>query len=179
MTTLNNHIRDTIINAAINAAYDKKFKDIAEEEHEVGMALYVASFKKKTLEDVAAVPKDWFRQDSCLRFNCGGHDVWFIVKKAVPVPYSRDCNRLENFDHNDPSTKLGQGFSEKKRALENERNDAKNQLKAIIYSCRTIKKLKDVWPQGLKFYSSYSVEPMKSGLPAIQVESVNKLLGLK
>ena len=50
MTTLNNHIRDTIINAAINAAYDKKFKDIAEEEHEVGMALYAASFKKKTLE---------------------------------------------------------------------------------------------------------------------------------
>lgn len=179
MTTLNNYTRDDIIIAAISAAYDKKFKAIQEEEHEVGMLLYKASFKEKVLEAVDAIPKEWLRQDSCLRFNCGGHDLRFVVKKAVPVPYSRDCNRLENFDHKSPSTILAQEFCERKRALEEERNDAKRQLKSIVYSCRTIKKLKEIWPQGDKFYSAYMVEQGKPGLPAVQVENINKLLGLK
>lgn len=179
MTRLTNDLREQIIDRAMDATYLEKIKEFEAEENKVGLILYKSSFPKSVLDNVKKLPQEWTRKDSCLRFNCGGYDIRLSVPEPVPVPFSRDCSRIGDFSADSIEANLGKDFVSRKVTFDEEMRMTRRQLKTVIYNCSTIKQLKTNWPQGEKFYKIFETSPdIKTGLPAIQITELNKMLGL-
>jgi Nucleotide modification associated domain 5 len=177
MTTLNNYMRDQIIDEAINATFDPKFDKRAKTEKKIGLKLYKKIFDKKSRDALSKLDSKWFRQDSCLKFNVQGLTLVFRVGDSLPVPYSSDCRVLGVITDPDLVSEA-HAFAIEKDNLDQERNASRRKLRSIIYSVRTIKQLELLWPAGKAFYEHHKNAPGTGGVPAIQIEEINKILGL-
>jgi hypothetical protein len=177
MTRLTKEMRESIAIRASNTSFLAEYEAIKKEEHKIGMALYEEAFDKKVRGQAARMPKHWMRQDGCLRFNCGGYDLTFTVKEAVPVPSSTHCARLANITGELAVT--AQKHAEKIQDLKKRNKDAQRALLAMLHGIGSIKQLKNAWPEGAEFYSMYDIESPKAGVPAVQIAEINSMLGLK
>jgi len=174
---LTKEIRESIVRNAVHASFEKRTQEIVLREHEIGMELYHLTYDKQTLDAVAAMPKHWFRHDSCLEFNCGGYRLRFVVKKPVPVPYSASCTTLNSFTA-EQGDKPYQ-FAKEKEKLREQADEARSHLMAVLQSVTTAKRLKEIWPEGEPFYARYLTDEPKGGLPAHRFETINQMLGIK
>jgi len=181
MTSLSQSLRDTICITAVNASFEKRKNDLDKREHVIALKCYNDVFKKITRDLAATLATGeggWLRMDSCLRFNIDGMYITLCVEKPLPVPH---CHGYSNLGT--PGTKALRDeaveHAREKDRLKNDYGRAKTELAALLKSCRTFKVLEKAWPQGRQFYERYNVGEVRSGLPAIQVESLNKLMGLK
>jgi len=183
MTRITKDLADTIARSTVNEQFKKRADEIRKEEYAIAMELYKHAFDvpmengKNLLNAVNKVPKNWFRMDKCLRFNCEGYQLHLDVEKAVPVPYSTECRRLA--DITGPLAKKAQEFASKKQAARDEFDTAYRALKNMIESCGTVKKLHKTWPEGITFYGKYLEATEGANLPAVQIKEINKMLGLK
>ncbi|MBC3540631.1 Nmad5 family putative nucleotide modification protein [Rufibacter sediminis] len=180
MTRLTNEIRDSIIGKAINEKFEPVLSKLKKEEHELALLCYKSIYDKKVLAAANKLPKEWTRQDGCLRFNAGGYYLTFcLIDKKVPVPYSTGCATLGSLK--DEALEKARAFAEKKKDIEDQKIKARYALQAVLYSVTTINKLKTVWAEGEKFYTMYDEQSPKSkgGLPAVQIQELNEMLGLK
>lgn len=179
MTRITNEMRNSIAHNATKNIFDVQGKAIKQEESDLAIELYNSLFESKELGQIKKLPKKWFHYDGCLRFNCAGYDLTFCVFEAVPVPYDRGyCSRLGNITGD--LAEKAQAFGSKKEGVKDEQNKTRQTIKSLLYSVNTIKQLKTVWPEGAEFYAIYDEASTKSkgGVPAVQIEEINKLLGL-
>lgn len=180
MTRLTNDIRDTIVFNATKKSFISQNETMSKEENLLALELYNSLFDKKELTIIKKLDKKWFHYDTCLRFNCGGYDLRLCVKEGVPVPYDKGyCSRLGNI--NGELAEKAQVFANKKKDSEQQQQKTARTVKSLLFSVNTIKQLKTVWPEGSEFYSMYDEQSSKSigGLPAVQIEEINSILGLK
>lgn len=170
-------IRESIVRKATNEAFQKERDALLVEEHKIGLTLYKSVFDKKVLTAVNKLPKTWLRMDDCLRFNSGGMELRFDVKPAVPVPSERGyCQRLGTLTPE--MADVAQAFANKKEDAVARYNRAKRELMALLDSVSTFKKLKEVWPEGADYYTTFDVERTITNVPAVVVSEINKMLGI-
>lgn len=179
MTRLTNELRNDIREDAIKASFKKQNEKMTAEEHALGMKLYKNLFKKSELTLLEQIDKKWFNMDSCLRFNCGGFDLKFVVDPSVPVPNRQGsyCNRLGNIDDIELVEKA-QAFAKRKEDFKNEIRKAERALSVVLLSVTTVKRLAEVWPEGKAYYSHFVDEVKNTGVPMVRVEELNQMLGL-
>ncbi|TGE04602.1 Nmad5 family putative nucleotide modification protein [Hymenobacter fodinae] len=175
---MTNEIRDNIARNATKQKFTKENDAIKQEENDLALELYHSLFTPEELKLVTKLDTKWFHQDKCLRFNCGGYNLMLCIKEGVPVPYSRHCSILGNIS-GDLAIKA-QEFANKKKDVEADQAKALRAIGSVLYSVNTIKQLKTVWPEGADFYAMYDEASAKSkgGVPAVQIDEINKLLGL-
>jgi hypothetical protein len=70
-----------------------------------------------------------------------------------------------------------EGVANRRDDLITERNQLKREIRAILYSVSTFKKLYDVWPEVSKFTADIEVN-VAMQLPAVKVDSINQKIGL-
>ncbi|MBW3374676.1 hypothetical protein KYK31_11905 [Hymenobacter norwichensis] len=172
-------MRESITNNATHKSFADQNDGIKQEENDLALELYKSIFTPDELKLANKLDKRWFHQDDCLRFNCGGYDLTLCVKIGVPVPYNKGyCSRLGNITGE--LAEKAQAFANKKNDIRDEQNKAYRAIKSLLYSVNTIKQLKSVWPEGAEFYAMYDEASAKSkgGVPAVQIDEINKLLGL-
>lgn len=178
MTTLTKEMRSQITRAAILEAYKKKFDDMAKLESRLAIEAYNHIFPKKVRDQALAMPDKWVRLDSCLRINAGGWDLQLHCEKSLPVPYTGGgCGRLGSIS-GDLAIKIQDFSTAKKQAKEDYRN-AEIKLTGFLSSFTTVKRLKDAWPEGKKYYESFDVTRNPDQLPAVITTEINAMLGLK
>lgn len=179
MTRLTNEMRDAICTRALTKAFKKQEEDHKDQEHRIGLELYAASFDKKVLGQAKRMPEKWIRQDACLRFNCAGYDLTFSLKKPVPVPYSTHCARLGNISG--ALAEKAQKHAQQWQDIRKKQQETRQALRAVLFGVSTLKQLKEAWPEGKEFYAMYDITSpqSKGGVPAVQIQTVNAMLGLK
>jgi hypothetical protein len=184
MTRLTKDIRDTIANNCALEQFKEQKELLIKEEHSLGMELYTHLFGElktangvKILNAIGKIPENWFRMDKCLRFNCDGYNLVFNVSKPVRVPNTDGfCRPLGSITGK--LAEKAQAYANKKEQCNDQYKEARRALRLMLDSFGTIKQLRTGWPEGEKFYNSYSDDVTAPALPAVQIESVNKLLGL-
>lgn len=177
MTKLNKLIREAILKDCIKKQFSQRQEDRKKSENSLAMDLYKNVFDEKILRAVKKIPKDWLRQDSCLRFNCGGYSLRLNVDKAVPVPYSNGCGVLGSITGDLATSAIK--HAEESDKLKEEIRSAYLALETLLDSVSTIKQLSEAWPEGKQFYAGFLEAKGKSNVPALQVSELNKKLGLK
>lgn len=62
--------------------------------------------------------------------------------------------------------------------IENDRSNMKREVRAVLESVHTFKKLWEVWPECKSILEKFEVKPSIAILPAVQVDRLNSVLGL-
>lgn len=176
MTRLTKEIRDCIANDCVRTQFKKTKDELTKQESLLAIECYNYVFDEKIRKQAAKMPTKWMRMDGCLMFNAGGYSVTLRVDKELPVPHATRCNRLGNID-GELADKV-QDFSNKKQEANDKHKDAYRKLKAMLDSINSIKQLEKTWPEGKPFYKKYMEVKEGSSLPAVQIEDLNKTLGL-
>lgn len=185
MTRLTRHTRDAIAYAAINFAFDPKEEALRQAEDKLAREAYAEVFPKKETDLIANVPENWFRIDACLKFNVGGQTIVLrTIDSGLPVPYRRKgsdyggyhCQSLGTIQPGDLCDRI-QEHAQTKEKLKEERERARSQIKAMLTSVTTVKKLAEAWPEGEQFYSKY-LKREAPQVPTIRVDEINTMLGL-
>ncbi len=185
MTRLTKYEREAIAAKAVAHAFDPKKVAIETTEDALGREAYAVVIPASESAAAAKMPTNWFRLDKCLRFNVGGQSISLSLSgEGLPVPYqakgeeygSYHCGRLGTILPGDLCDRI-QAHAQAKEDYRNQRGAAYRSVFALVASVTTIKRLREIWPEGEAFFKGYD-ESAPSNLPAVRTDEVNAMLGL-
>lgn len=182
---LSNRIRDEIIGKVLDHSFYDRLKLIEDEKRALYEETYDVLYPKELLDKMSELepfryddkgeylPGDFYSSSRTFRIAYGYKTDWANIKKAKPFASNR-VNRLP-IDH--PLTEKHDHICNRYDTLITERNTLRHEIRAILYSVSTFKKLYDVWPEVAQFTSDIEIKA-EMQLPAVKVDSINKRLGL-
>lgn len=181
---LTKYTRQEIARAATAFAYDSKEKELRSAEDALAREAYATLFPEREIKAVLALPKNWIRFDECLQFNVGGQRLHLYTEKdkGLPVPYrigdyaGYSSKTLGTIGHGDLCDRI-QAHAGTVEKTKRARSDSYRKVLALTESVTTIKRLREIWPEGEQFYGKYANAPAVN-LPAVQVAELNAELGL-
>lgn len=184
MTRLTSDLRAIIRDAAVKASFAERDAEIAKCEADLAKQAYEATFVPEIRALVAQVPGNWFRNDACLNFNVGGMRIQLKTGgNGYPVPYQSASGR--GYGCHDEIGVIQAGdlcdrIQAHAKAKEDQRTKAKaayRGLDALLASVSSVKKLKEIWPEGEQFYARF-LDASAPSLPAVRFAEINQVLGL-
>lgn len=185
---LTNLDRDHVISLAIKESFAKRDEDAALDEDALARWIYRDLFPEKVRKAAEAMPERWVKSSGVLAFNVGGMHLALNLTavpdgrpKTLPVPVYGIENSMRIAATNAAEhVGAAQNLISKKEAIKADKKRAKESLKALVYSVRTLRALADLWPEGEPFYAWLAVREgaLDPNLPAPQVAELNALLGL-
>lgn len=183
MTKLTKYTRECIARSAVAHAYDPKQEALALAEDALAREAHAAIFSESELKAVKKLPANWVRLDSCLRFNVGGLNIALCTQDdGLPVPYrigdrrGYNCHTLGVIEPGDLCDRI-QSHVQQVEDIKAARRKSLYKLEALLNSAPTIKRIREIWPEGEPFYGKYVDRPAVQ-LPAIRVDELNAELGL-
>lgn len=173
---LTNDIKLQIRGKAVSETFDKEQEELKIEEHKLAEECYYSVFDKELIKKISKIPEEWLRQCDCLMFTATtGYRFRLNAAKKFITPANNGCSTLGV---------LSAELTEKVIALDNKKNeyskrrwDITDKITVLLSGIKTVKQLKQLWPEGEVFYKDFIVEN-KNTLPAIQTSEINKILGI-
>jgi len=183
MSKLTKYTRERIAAQAVAFAFDPKEEALKAQEDALAREAHAAVFKKAELDAIKKVPANWIRLDPCLRFNVGGQRLYLrTIDDGLPVPYKigdyagYSCREIGAIEPGDLCDRI-QTHAQAVEKCKTELRQAYIKVIALLDSVTTIKRLREVWPEGEPFYSKYEAQPAQK-LPAVPASEVNAMLGI-
>lgn len=196
MPRLTNEMRLEIAKKAMADTRAKTAAELRERQDRLARAGHAKLFDAKLVKEVMKLPKEWRRMDGCLKFNADGWQVQFNLldprdhtklnyeERAnkdwqLPVPLGHSssqysCNPLGSIT-GELATEMQKCATDIKTFKENG-DEGTKMVKQMLGMVNTIKRLKEVWPEGIEFYQEYDVP--ETQLPAVRMDEINALLGI-
>lgn len=201
---LTNAARDEIIKAALDkSGFPERLKEARDEVEKVKMECLIASFgglkayrricdKFKTIEDkIDALSKEGILVKSSRdystwnadKMNLGGMNVCYPNHSALSGEFE-DLMLIHLSNGAKPTlpadNPLVQKFLDaeaKVKELDSSIKTIRENVRAVVYSVTTVKRLIEVWPESAELIPK-EVEVVRAGLPAINFESLNAAIGI-
>lgn len=180
---LTNDLRETIALQAVAHAFDPRIAALAKAEEGLAEEAYNHVFPESERKMIAKVPRNWVRFDQNLRFNVAGLTINLTAAgEGFPVPYSINgyrgysCHKLGTIEAGDLATRI-QAHAKALEDLKSERRVALRHMQAMLAKITTLKRLREIWPEGAQFYAKWEAVPAQT-LPTIRVDEINAMLGL-
>ena len=180
---LTNDLRETIASQAVAHAFDPRRAALAKQEEALAEEAYNHVFPESERKLIAKIPSNWVRFDQCLRFNVAGLTVNLnAAGEGFPVPYQINghrgysCHRLGTIEAGDLADRI-QAHAKAVEDMRSERRVALKQIGAMLAKITTLKRLREIWPEGAQFYAKWEAAPAQT-LPTIRVDEINAMLGL-
>lgn len=191
---LNSAIRAEITRGAFKLLFERRGA-LDKREHALCIKCYQAAlpvaFRNK-LDELQDAEKGinsnqkWLNFAHRLNFNVGGqyHKLSLPPGSELPVPrqYYSGQDKLGKAIDREKHSKLVDDVWALAADWEVYKQDlkiAEVTMKQLLKGVGSTESLFKVWPEGKKFYSTPPLTPtVKVGLPAVQVEALNKMIGL-
>lgn len=179
---LNLGYRAEIVRAAIEGAFAKEDKKLAQREHALAKRCYDLCIPAKVRKLTEQMPPDWLCEASHLCFNINGMTLSLAAEHRMPVPaqsqakYS-DAGRLGAIS----DAQIGKdvlALMADKDAVRARKNKAEITLKALVDQHSTTDELGKHWPEGRTYWKALERKIPVSNLPAVRIEELNSMLGL-
>lgn len=201
---LTNAARDEIIKAALDkSGFPERLKEARDEVEKVKMECLIASFgglkayrricdKFKTIEDkIDALSKEGILVKSSRdystwnadKMNLGGMNVRYPNHSALSGEFEDlMLIRLSNgakptLPADNPLVQKFLDAEAKVKELDSSIKTIRENVRAVVYSVTTVKRLIEVWPESAELIPK-EVEVVRAGLPAINFESLNAAIGI-
>lgn len=125
----------------------------------------------------------WLDYSHHVAFNVAGQHIKLTCSPALAVPnrYSQynTLGKPITMDKHRKLVEMVQTWTNDWAQYIKDKAAADNTLNALLKSVGSTETLFKVWPEGKKFYSSPPLTPIvKTGVPAVQMEALNKMIGL-
>lgn len=186
MTRLTKFIKEQICKNAIDQSLvNKELKTANENLSKLALDVYndnVTAELLKEADEIRArakeLPFDYysvFRICEGVRCNFNGLSA-YLTLPSERIFYGLDENPTYTADHE--FSKRFLSLQNQFKYLEKQKNDLEHEIMAILNSCATLKKLQEIWPESVNFLDGIQASVIKSNLPAVVVEDLNKKLGI-
>lgn len=195
MTRLTNEIRDKIINNAIvKAVGDREsvqLKTLGDKfsakliETAVGdKAGELAKINQKIKDLIASIPSDFriyetdehLNRTDYVRLNIAGQAVDWSFDKAEIFPLTSWYNRFVIPQGHELVT-IMEAYRAEQKTIDDIKANVRENVKALVYSVTTVKKLLEVWPESVELIPTNVAKPVVQ-LPSIKIEQLNALIGV-
>lgn len=198
--------RQTIRMRALSYRFKKEINALIKEEIAITKLCYKMAFTddvRSKAKSLSAGSSTWLRKESDFVFNIGGRSMSMSIKpkfdvefasfddaqidmddeekQGLPVPSKRSYNTgplgeaitdtalIQRFDD----------FHDRRGKLTVEYKQTSETLKALLVKTNTVKSLKELWPEGEKFWKVIDFEGREiAGLPSVAIKELNEKLGL-
>jgi hypothetical protein len=190
---LNSAIRAEITRGAFKLLFARS-EALAKQEHALCIKCYQAALPVSFRDKLDALQAEatalnrnqrWLNFGLKLNFNVGGqyHSLSLPRDSEFPVPLHAGWNdRIGKPIDREKHSKLVDDVWALAADWETYKKDlkvAEVTMKQLLKGVASTESLFKVWPEGKKFYSTPPLTPtVKIGLPAVQVEALNKMIGL-
>lgn len=169
--------RDSVRLRAVAFAFEAREKALAEEEDAIGRAAYALIYPEKVRKLASQLPEHWLRDDNCLRIAFAGMQDNLKLISGVRVPSNRYCcSRLGDVSDEALCARFLK-FKSDKDDLTRAKNEADANVAALLDRFGSMRTMQENWPEGKQFYEHLAPRASAS-VPAIQITSLNKMLGL-
>ena len=203
-TRLTNAARDEIIKAAVEkSGFPKRIEQARMDVEDIKMECWIAAFggmkayrrlcdRFDTIEEkmeelrksgvnVPSIGSGYTWDNS--RLNLAGMQVSYpdinLVSdkfKGMRIIYLREGNK-PTLTADNPLIQKFLDAEKLLKELKSSRDSIKENVKAVVYSVSTTKRLVEVWPESAELIPK-EIEVVRAGLPAINFESLNASIGI-
>jgi len=190
MTKLNTAIRDAIVNnACVKSGLDAQRQQITQDRvawsntvrrHHNGISdEEIEVITKAVMKAVNKLPDNMRRDTVHLTYtrstesaNIAGASVYLTYGEDKPTAQGKPTITADN-----PLTQQFYDIETRSKACEDARADLRAQVRAMVNSVTTVKRLLDMWPEAAELMPD-NLAPTKTNLPAVVVSDLNALIGL-
>lgn len=192
MTVLTNKMRDQIVSNA-RATFDEKFAELSTIEQSLAFLAWDSVVPDSVKKALRGVPARWLQHTETLHLNVRGMTIALRTKEGgLPIPYQGKKSTFRLYDNSaidavkddtlaDISYAITVRILRHAAAVEDlkkKRDEAALLVKSLLASVSTLKKLQEVWPDGLPLYETFLKVNAAPSVPMVQVTVVNQALGL-
>lgn len=176
MSYLSQNVRTYMRNTVLEHAFKSKLEAAQAELVKAADALYMAHHGAY-LKTMQALPSDFLYASQYMDTNIGGQRHNIRLSEIKLMSYKSNCSRIV-FEASNPAAIAYLKANDKLDDIKSQRDTMSNEVKAILNSVRTFKKLWEVWPEAKPLLEKFENKPTVALLPAIQIDKVNAALGL-
>lgn len=184
---LTNEIREQMICVCIGQTFKERKENLEKERIVFADMLYDYTFGED--EKIAKkLPKHWLRELNAIYIFCEGFNKRYYGHNSeladpcfkLSKPRLEPCIITDQFklDEKHKFFKAAQQISKTHASIYKEEEDLKISLKQLVYSVTTLSKLKEIWPQGEKFFPGEKVYQNQI-VPSKLTQKINNLMGIK
>ena len=179
--------RNDIIQRALIARFEERYEALKAREIALFWNIFDACLPKEMATTIRTLSDKWIEKERSAKVLLGGQLVFLDGTETVVDPdgrkYRRDVfprKRDGAWGPVDDPVLVEQyrKIVSDQEDLSKERQSVYFALQPLLDQCKTLRQLRTIWPEGEEFYDWLAPEP-KITLPAIQIEKINELLGLK
>jgi hypothetical protein len=178
---LNSGYRREIVRAAIAGAFDKEAKKLIAREHRLAQRCYDALIPAKLRRAMLEFPKGWFREREDHYFNIAGASIKLKSEHPLAQPYKLEgeYNGRIGVIAAGPLADDVMALVADKETTAARRTEAENTLSSLVNQHSTTEGLIEAWPEGCAFVKDLERKVPVANLPAVRIEELNAMLGLK
>lgn len=179
-TRLTRALRGQILYALHKRAFKKEFEELEKIEHQLADDVYNKLYTKKQLKLMSELGNDFFSRysDICAKFHFDLGKLSLDGYRSFGEAY-KPYYAAVVFDCDDPLTLRYQKFKADKEALETKRQQKCYETETIVNSCKTVKKLVELWPEIEPMLASMNIHAQEERpmLP-VKIENLNEIFEL-
>jgi len=181
---ITNTMRDGIVKNTLEHTFKKEQDALLKAEGKLARLAYNEMYDATTRKAFATLPAGIFSGAGDICLNIRGMAVSLSFGRQPDGSRTTLCVGSDHGFRNrltpsDPISDHCYEYITKGEDLRKRMREAEIQLRAMLESVQSFKKLRAVWPQGEKFYDMYDVDSEKTGVPSVVVTQLNKILNLK
>lgn len=192
---LTNDQRKAIVATAVASFFKVREDKFQASKVALADAVYRNAITPAEEKRALAMPRRWYHMVAHISVDCRGFyyrgetdrerisDGWEQVANTLKLSTERPCPAIWGtelrIDKNHPLFTVAQSIVDERKAILAEKGSLGVSIRAIVNSVTTLKKLKEIWPQGAKFFPDEAVAHSTALVPVDTITAVNKLLGLK
>lgn len=176
MTRLTNALKDQIVDAAAKKAFGERERLLKERKNQLAMSVYALHYPLPLQEIMTTMQtkmgnRPFSMSDSFYGQSFGGRRQYLHLPQEKPFFAERLDPKYEYLDVDHPLTLEFNAISNADDDLKAEDKKLRSEVRAILNSVTTVKRLLDVWPEVKDLLPN--LEKPEVYLPAVQIDKIN------
>lgn len=174
MTRLNNDHRERIERAAVADTFDKEQAELKAQEYALFDRIYNWAVPEAERELLAKVAEHWLIRRQHFNVNAAGWRIQFSTSKPYPDKWGYDTINLTD----EQLIAEVRAYADAYEDYRKRRSAGIGALENMLSMARTFEALQKSWPEGKDYWEPVWLNETNKTLPAVDVTSVNRMLGL-
>lgn len=174
MTKLTASNREEILRNAIADTFDKQRAEMRAREEALFDRVYDHAVPQITRDLLEQVPSEFLQKTNVFMVNAAGWQVRFELSKTRPTRWGWGGISVTDLDLSEEVRAL----SAEKETMNERHREGQLALSSLLSKATTFERLKASWPEGKDYWEPVWTRETSKQLPAIDVATVNKALGL-
>ncbi|MCP1118901.1 Nmad5 family putative nucleotide modification protein [Robbsia andropogonis] len=186
---LTRELREQITKHCVSATFKKR-----EEAHVKAKQKFACDLRQHEfgadLKLIAKLPDHWFSKNSSIsvrssylhmsyRSEPGKLNYQMQFGAVLPMPYRAPHGQHEAIvDDAHPLVDRLIALAKEEQAIHDDKTSLESKLTGLLFSCRTLKSLRETWPEGKKFIPDEPVPVGAAIVPHETKKAINQMMGL-